>query len=211
MTKVLSDIDFSRSAPVACFLELEAAVRSCMHILSGCCIIEIYFLSFCSQVIYLYLSFGSLLLAKKIKLSLSRLLPYFHLSAFNESDHDLPNLNLSHNNGSSSDPFSNRTAPEDTTSAKPSEILNLSDVHQEVGGSSRSSVTVEASGSLDTLATSDLQSSDNALEFLQMEEQQKMKRLFTTMQQHIEDLTARLDQELAARQYLTRKVYSVFS
>ncbi|KAL0441647.1 UNVERIFIED_CONTAM: PX domain-containing protein EREL2 [Sesamum radiatum] len=31
MANVLSDIDFSRSAPVACFLELEAAVRSSFH------------------------------------------------------------------------------------------------------------------------------------------------------------------------------------
>lgn len=29
MGKLLSDIDVSRSAPVAAFLELEAAVRSC--------------------------------------------------------------------------------------------------------------------------------------------------------------------------------------
>jgi hypothetical protein len=29
MEKLLSDIDLSRSAPVATFLELEAAVRSC--------------------------------------------------------------------------------------------------------------------------------------------------------------------------------------
>lgn len=30
MQKLLSDIDLSRSAPVAAFLELEAAARSCM-------------------------------------------------------------------------------------------------------------------------------------------------------------------------------------
>lgn len=33
MEKVLPDIDISRSAPVACFLELEAAARSCMDLL----------------------------------------------------------------------------------------------------------------------------------------------------------------------------------
>lgn len=32
MTKVLSDIDVSRSVPVASFLELEAAARSCMSV-----------------------------------------------------------------------------------------------------------------------------------------------------------------------------------
>jgi hypothetical protein len=32
MQKLLSDIDLSRSAPVAAFLELEAAARSCMCI-----------------------------------------------------------------------------------------------------------------------------------------------------------------------------------
>jgi hypothetical protein len=32
MQKLLSDIDLARSAPVAAFLELEAAARSCMRI-----------------------------------------------------------------------------------------------------------------------------------------------------------------------------------
>lgn len=32
MTKLLSDIDVSRSAPVASFIELEAAARSCMSV-----------------------------------------------------------------------------------------------------------------------------------------------------------------------------------
>ena len=40
MQKLLSDIDLSRSAPVAAFLELEAAARSCMfyliHISPNC-------------------------------------------------------------------------------------------------------------------------------------------------------------------------------
>lgn len=34
MEKVLSDMDVSRSAPVACFLDLEAAARSCRHLLA---------------------------------------------------------------------------------------------------------------------------------------------------------------------------------
>lgn len=34
MAKVLSDIDVSRSVPAACFLELEAAARSCMYLLA---------------------------------------------------------------------------------------------------------------------------------------------------------------------------------
>lgn len=51
MAKVLSDMDFSRSAPVACFLELEAAARSCMcspsyffgiphNVLSALCLLD---------------------------------------------------------------------------------------------------------------------------------------------------------------------------
>jgi hypothetical protein len=35
MQKLFSDIDLSRSAPVAAFLELEAAARSCMCYLAS--------------------------------------------------------------------------------------------------------------------------------------------------------------------------------
>lgn len=35
MEKMLSDIDVSRSVPVASFLELEAAVRSCRCYMDG--------------------------------------------------------------------------------------------------------------------------------------------------------------------------------
>ena len=55
MEKLLSDVDVSRSAPVAIFLELEAAARSCMfsvflvnlNITTFCC--------FMSQIILHYL------------------------------------------------------------------------------------------------------------------------------------------------------------
>ncbi|KAL7099684.1 hypothetical protein ACP275_09G100200 [Erythranthe tilingii] len=155
MTKVLSDMDFSRSAPVACFLELEAAARS----------------------------------------------------SFSESSHQVPNVNLC-NGDSSSDPLASHP------DGSPSEAFhekNTSEVHQDCGGSSKSCESVEAS--YDALASSDLQFPNDALVFLPMEEQQKIKRVFTTMQERfvtskmdIEDLIARLDQELAARQYLTAKV-----
>ncbi|EYU21666.1 hypothetical protein MIMGU_mgv1a004822mg [Erythranthe guttata] len=118
MTKVLSDMDFSRSAPVACFLELEAAARS----------------------------------------------------SFSESSHQVPNINLC-NGDSSSDPLSSHT---DGSSSEAFHEKNNTEVHQDCGGSSKSCESVEAS---DTLASSDLQFPNEALVFLPMEEQQKIKRV----------------------------------
>lgn len=43
MTKLLSDIDVSRSVPVASFLELEAAARSCMSVATMLLSFKIHF------------------------------------------------------------------------------------------------------------------------------------------------------------------------
>ena len=52
MARVLSDIDVSRSAPVACFLELEAAARSCNA--SPCWSQKLFMFFFCFKVIYFF-------------------------------------------------------------------------------------------------------------------------------------------------------------
>lgn len=104
--------------------------------------------------------------------------------------------------------------PKGTSSSTPNEISTSWEVHQDSGTSSKCSDSVETSEALDTLASSDLQFSPEMLVVLPLDEQQKMNRLLTTMQQRlvtsktdIEDLIARLNQELAVRQYLTTKVY----
>lgn len=108
-----------------------------------------------------------------------------------------------------------REIPQECT---PSENSTSWDVDQNMGTSSRCSGSVEASMANDTLDISDLQTLPHTLVFLPLDEQQKMSWLLNNMQQRlvtskadIEDLIARLSQELALRQYLTTKVSSVFS
>ncbi|PIN06865.1 hypothetical protein CDL12_20570 [Handroanthus impetiginosus] len=101
----------------------------------------------------------------------------------------------------------------DTRSATPNEISNLWEVHQDSRTSSKCSGSVEASEAMDTLASTDLQLLHDKLVVLPMDEQQKINRLLNTLQQRlvtsktdVEDLIARLNQELAVRQYLATKV-----
>lgn len=88
--------------------------------------------------------------------------------------------------------------------------------HQDNGASSKCYGSV-ASAATDTLAISDLQFSPDTLVVLPLDEQQKMSRLLTNMQQRlvtsktdVEDLMTRINQELAVRQYLNAKVFQYF-
>lgn len=111
-----------------------------------------------------------------------------------------------------------RQSPQDrTSSAAPKTNYTSWDAHQDNGASSKCFGGVEASAATDTLAISDLQFSPDTLVVLPLDEQQKLRRLLTNMQQRfitsktdIEDLITRLNQELTVRQYLTTRVCSVF-
>lgn len=105
-----------------------------------------------------------------------------------------------------------------TTSAAPNENSTSWDVHHDNGTSSRCSGNVETSAAIDTFDISDVQFLPDTRMVLPLDEQQKMSKLLINIQQcsvtsktDIEDLIARLNQELAARLYLTTKVCSVFS
>ncbi|KAI3455298.1 hypothetical protein Pfo_011961 [Paulownia fortunei] len=290
MAKVLSDIDFSRSAPVACFLELEAAARSSLcdsshhvpnvnlscnsggssdpfsshtdgSVLAGtsasasnygndstCETSEIGSAlyvkdnysegkgnpisdgglaslteatvneAFCEnnnatlskkfsegkEEKYLQKLFDGRINLDKIHIGASYTLSHHH-----DSNENSPGLKTSpmdsHAKG-----LLRESPPKDTGSATLNELWK---VHQDSGASSKCSESVEALEALDTLASPDLLFSHDALVLLPWDEQQKMNRLLTTMQQRlvasktdIEDLIARLNQELAVRQYLATKV-----
>ncbi|KAL2458774.1 Phox (PX) domain-containing protein [Forsythia ovata] len=104
-----------------------------------------------------------------------------------------------------------RESPEnDTGLATQGELW---EAHQIGGSSSELSQSSEDLKTTDTLASSGLQFSHETLLVLPTNERQKMNRLLTTMQQRLatsktdmEDLIARINQELAVRQYLTTKV-----
>ncbi|XP_073269792.1 PX domain-containing protein EREX isoform X1 [Primulina huaijiensis] len=218
MTKVLSDIDISRSAPSACFLELEAAARSA-HFPQTC------------------------------------------ISAFSESSHQVLDMNLSSNIGTSLDPSnasviavnseltsnfdddSINETPEALSSSltettvneswlrkgdqridnavamdeiylddPPSDVSSLWDIHRQCSSSSQHSASFVPTEFRDTLSISGSQFLHDTLVILPAEEQQKMNRLLVTMQQRLvtsktdmEDLMARLNHEFAVRQYLTTK------
>lgn len=107
-----------------------------------------------------------------------------------------------------------RERPEnDTGSPTPGETLNLWEAQQICSTSSELSRSAEAFKTMDMLVSSALQFSHETLLVLPTDEQQKMNRLLTTMQQRLatskadmEDLITRLNQELTVRQYLTTKV-----
>lgn len=95
----------------------------------------------------------------------------------------------------------------DLSSVRASEISNYGDNSLELGEGA------EASRSTDSLALLGLQFPSDLLVALPSEERNKMNRVLITMQRRLataktdmEDLIARLNQELAVRQYLTTKV-----
>lgn len=182
---------------------------------------------------------------------------YACLSAFRESSHQLPNMNLSSNSSSKSDndlvglteatvneAFSennNSTLSKEISEGKEDKFLakssderinleqiqkgpsythshHLDSVDSSLKGTSSKCVeSVETSEALDTHAISDLQFSPDTQVVFSLDEQQKMNRLLSTEQKRlftsktdVEDLMARLNQELALSQYLMTKVFSVF-
>ncbi|XP_057772809.1 PX domain-containing protein EREL2-like isoform X2 [Salvia miltiorrhiza] len=143
----------------------------------------------------------------KIHTCLSSTLSHHHDSVENRPDQE--NLaTVSHPKGLS------REIPQGcTTSAAANENSTSWDVHQDNGKSSKFSGSVETSAAIDTLDISDMQVKPDTLVVLPLDEQQKVSRLLTNMQQRlvtsktdIDDLIARLNQEVAVRLYLTTKV-----
>ncbi|KAL8457053.1 hypothetical protein ACS0TY_034221 [Phlomoides rotata] len=278
MEKVLSDIDISRSAPVACFLELEAAARLSFresnHHLPNVNLSsnsssssdpvsnDVSVVAGTSALASSYYS-GSTYEASCIQLDLYAKDDYTKFDKGTPiSDNDFVGLieatvneAFSQNNSSTlskeisegkeenflskssngrinldqiqkgllythahhhdSVEYSTdlKNSPKGTSPDTPSKILNSCEVHQDSGTSSKGLESVETSEALDTHAISDLQLSPDTQVVFPLDEQQKMNRLVSTVQQRlvtsktdIEDLMARLNQELALRQYLTTKV-----
>ncbi|KAJ7962835.1 Phox (PX) domain protein [Quillaja saponaria] len=102
--------------------------------------------------------------------------------------------------------LSTESVGSDLSSAKASEILNLAVTNALPEGS-------EAPRNMDYSVNSDLQFSSNLLVALPSDERHKLNRLLVTLQRRLttaktdtEDLLARLNQEVAVRQFLTTKV-----
>ncbi|KAL2493482.1 Phox (PX) domain-containing protein [Abeliophyllum distichum] len=273
MVTVLSDIDLSRSAPVACFLELEAAARSSFSEsrhqvsdinLAGNSDASSYLISVGTSAITS--SFGDdsayetselgmekatsdhdlaspaeatrkEVLSENEDCKLSKefmqvnqerdmLYEMFHGRVKSGSDRNKTyrgtskaarhcEYGMEHSSGSENSTIVShslsRESPENDTGL--STQGELWEARQIGGTSSELSRSSEALKTTDTLASSGLQFSHETLLVLPTNEQQKMNRLLTTMQQRLatsktdmEDLIARINQELAVRQYLTKKV-----
>ncbi|KAG8372519.1 hypothetical protein BUALT_Bualt12G0074600 [Buddleja alternifolia] len=197
MGKILSDMDFSRSAPVACFLELEAAARSSLGSNLGNSISG-------DDLAPLTEATTNEALSGYNNATLSQFVgegneeKYSHKLGDGEVNLDKTHIGdsntVSHDNGRIENSSGMENSPM-VSHVKYSESLEAS------------------SEALETLASSNLQFSQDKLVVLPTEKQQKMNKLLTTMQEKIdasktdmEDLTARLNHELAVRDYLTTKV-----
>ncbi|KAH6800688.1 hypothetical protein C2S52_001152 [Perilla frutescens var. hirtella] len=282
MAKVLSDIDVSRSAPVACFLELEAAARSAFresshHDVNLSCKnssssnplssqSDVSVASGTSAWASNY-SNGSTSETSEIRSDLYVKDNYSESDKGNQiSGKDFASLTEAtlnevfseNNNATLSEEFDERkeekyvqkpldgrtnldkihTFPSFTMSLPHDSVENCPDqkkfsiishakcLSRESTGecttsaapneksiSCKCSGNLETSAAIETLVISDLQFSPDTPVILPLDEQQKMSRLLTNMQQRlvtsktdIEDLIARLNQELATRQYLATKV-----
>ncbi|KAK4488862.1 hypothetical protein RD792_004652, partial [Penstemon davidsonii] len=210
MAKVLSDIDISRSVHIACFLELEAAARSCMYFL----VASLKFLVNPSMPSSRKYNSCAKTFAAFYETT-SHHVPEFGSQKSDVSDDEITSpteaqatisgaLHENNNGASNADRIENHSALKiSSISATPSEADKSS--------SSKCSESVEASESPDAL---DLRfSHDNTMVVLPTDEKPKMNRLLDSMKQRLgtstidmENLIARLNQELAVREYLTTKV-----
>lgn len=251
--KLLSDIDLSRSAPVAIFLELEAAARSSFYdsnqqgvdanSSAGGMVLSYQLqsnsdVSFVAGNLSIASDYGNDSACEISELGTPRhgTDNYSELGVENKtSDQEKFSWRPKHSEYENSimdkdemEPFSkteNRklgshlrrlstdSVGSDVSSVRASENSNLG-VASSLGDNSLNLPEgAEISRTMDTLANSDLQFARDLLVALPSEERNKMNRVLTTMQRRLataktdmEDLIARLNQELAVRQYLTTKV-----
>ncbi|GMQ08978.1 hypothetical protein CsSME_00052491 [Camellia sinensis var. sinensis] len=251
--KLLSDIDLSRSAPVAIFLELEAAARSSFYDSnqqgvdansSAAGVVLTYQLQSNSDVSLvagnssIASDYGNDSACEISELGTPRhgTDNYSELGVENKtSDQEKLSWRPKHSEYENSimdkdemEPFcktenrklgshlrrlSTDSVGSDVSSVRASENSNLG-VASSLGDNSLNLPEgAEISRTMDTLANSDLQFARDLLVALPSEERNKMNRVLTTMRRRLataktdmEDLIARLNQELAVRQYLTTKV-----
>lgn len=109
--------------------------------------------------------------------------------------------------------LSTESAATDLSSVRTSEILNMRAMNSLGDDSLDFPECAEAPSNLDSSASSGLQFPRDLVVALPSDEKQKFNRVLITMQRRLataktdmEDLIARLNQELAVRQYLTTKV-----
>ncbi|XP_057514181.1 PX domain-containing protein EREX-like isoform X2 [Actinidia eriantha] len=262
MEKLLSDIDLSRSAPVAIFLELEESARSSFYdsyqheVDANSSVGGVVQFQSTSDV---SLVAGSSSIASdndtgyetselgtprqvrdnsselgmenrtsdRDKFSLHTKYSKNENSAMKKDEANAANHNtnkavlhhvdgmapVKHKMGSHIRRLSTETVGSDVSSVRASEISNLG-VENSLGDNSLELPDGrEISRTADILAESDLQFRRDLLVALPPDERNKMNRVLTTMKQRLataktdmEDLIARLNQELAVRQYLSTKV-----
>ncbi|XP_073141796.1 PX domain-containing protein EREX isoform X2 [Henckelia pumila] len=206
MTKVLSDIDISRSAPSACFLELEAAASESSHQvldMKSSCIIGTSSDPSDASVIAVNSQLTSNFGDDSINETPEALSPRLTETTVNESLWSREG-NQRINNAVAMD--------EICLGDSPSDVSSLWDIHRQCSSSSQISGSSEPTEFRNTLSISGSQLSHDTLVILPAEEQQKMNKLLVAMQQRLvtsktdmEDLIARLNQEIAVRQYLITK------
>ncbi|PSS17832.1 Intracellular protein transport protein [Actinidia chinensis var. chinensis] len=259
MEKLLSDIDLSRSAPVAIFLELEEAARSSFY---DSYQHDVYANSSAGGVVRFQSNSDVSLVAGSSSIASDNDTAYetselgtpregrdnySELGMENRtSDRDKFSLHTKHSKNENSavkkDEANHNTtqavlhpvdemAPEnykigshlwrlsvesvgsDVTSVRASEISNLGVENSLDDNSLDLPEGREISRTADIIAETDLQFPRDLLVALPSHERSKMNRVLTTMKQRLataktdmEDLIARLNQELAVRQYLSTKV-----
>ncbi|CAO2815234.1 unnamed protein product [Amaranthus hypochondriacus] len=212
MEKLLSNLGVSRSAPVAIFLELEAAVRSSFNDSSG--------VSVSSFVEYQSSSNVSVVGDASSVAS-----DYFDSANYEKSDAVTPkhdNHVVSVVSGESS--ASNFDKASDCIKEDKSNEGSLGNVINGISSKKTSEISKwetfraqsegeNCSAGEEGLIDEGLQSLSNLLVALPSDDRNKFSRILVTMQRRlttakadVEDLVARLNQELAVRQYLTTKI-----
>ncbi|KAH9605038.1 hypothetical protein KSS87_016338 [Heliosperma pusillum] len=194
MEKLLSDIDISRSAPVAIFLELEAAVRSSFNESTGESTISFVEYQSSSDVSAAADS-SSIVPDKADNTSISKSVDWKIIESEKEDSKGtthLPRLSID-------------SAGSDLNSPRTSEIWGTPGSHGESGND----FTEGSEG----LGSEELQFPSNLVMALPLEHRHKFSRFLVAMEQRLatakadmEDLVARLNQEHAVRQFLTTKV-----
>nr|KYP56790.1 hypothetical protein KK1_003038 [Cajanus cajan] len=219
MEKLLSDIDVSRSAPVAMFLELEAAARSSFHSVNEHISDEA---TTASQVFREYSS-GSVTAHSSSAASVFGNDEVSELGALQHekdkrsdqirdsstSEHDLINATETAADHATSNYKLNAHVKRLSTESIGSDTSNLR--HTETSNLTMTTLVQDASH--DFTGRHEHSGSTDLLLTFQLDERHKLNKILNAQKQRlatakadVEDLVARLNQEMAARQYLVTKV-----
>lgn len=218
MKKLLSDIDVSRSAPVAIFLELEAAARSSFHNVNEHISDET---SATGSVKAHSSSAASVSGTEVSELGTPRDgedKRYDQIMGSSTSEHDLVNPSetaVNHVAEYTADAIALRLDGTEFTPAVRDYNLNahVKRLSSESIGSDSTMTTLVQDASHDLTGRHEPSTNSDLLVTFQLDERHKLNKILNTQKQRlttakadVEDLIARLNQEMAARQYLVTKV-----